>query len=166
MRFEHTGLPSPISAEQTAAAAALIRKYSLYAMGCGLIPAPIIDMLAVTALEVRMIQDLSKVYQFQFPRKLVVYKIVLSLLGSIAPVYFSNKLKSGVKALPGVGLIAASGLLAAVNGASVYAVGKVFMRHFESGGTFLSSDNAVIRRFFNESYAEGKQLLPALASPA
>jgi uncharacterized protein (DUF697 family) len=164
MNLARTDDPNACTAEQSASADALIRKYSLYAMGCGLIPAPVIDMLAVTALEVRMIQELSHAYQFQFPGKLVLYKNVLSLLGSIAPIYFSNKLKNGVKAIPGIGSIAASGLLVLVNGASVYAVGKVFQRHFESGGTFLSSDNLLIRRFFKESYAEGKQVLLADAN--
>jgi uncharacterized protein (DUF697 family) len=166
MNLEPTVDSNATSAEQTEGADAIIRKYSLYAMGCGLIPAPVVDMLAVTALEVRMIHELSTVYRFQFPSKLVLYKIVISLLGSIAPVYFSNQLKNGVKAIPGIGMFAASGLLVVVNGASVYAVGKVFQRHFESGGTFLSSDNALIRSFFKESYQEGKQVLPAVASPS
>ena len=135
-------------------------------MGCGLIPAPVIDMLAVTALEVRMFLELADVYRFRFPGRLVVGKVLIALVGSIAPLYISNKLKNTVKVAPGFGAIVASGWLAVVNGASVYAVGKVFERHFESGGTFLSADNALIRRFFGDHYAEGKKVASGHASEA
>ncbi len=152
--------------KQVEAANALIRKYAVYGMGCGLIPSPVIDMVAMTAVEVQMIRDLSAAYNFQFPGKLVASKIVLSLLGSIVPIYVARRFQNSVKIIPGVGYWLSAGLLAMANGASVYAVGKVFQRHFESGGTFLSADNAVIRRFFRQSYEEGKVVLSSAAGQA
>ena len=44
----------------------------------------------------------------------------------------------------------------AVNGAFSYAVGRVFIRHFESGGTFLDFDADKVRGYFNEQFREGK----------
>lgn len=148
------------------AANALIRKYAVYGMGCGLIPSPVIDMVAMTAVEVQMIRDLSAAYNFNFPGKLVASKIVLSLLGSITPIYFARRFQNSVKIIPGFGYWLSAGLLAIANGASVYAVGKVFQRHFESGGIFLSAGNAVIRRFFRQSYEDGKAVLSSAAGPA
>lgn len=155
MHMESTGPEQ----KQVEAANALICKYAIYGMGCGLIPSPGIDMIAVTVLEVQMIRDLSAVYTFNFPHKLVTSKIVLSLLGSIAPIYFARRFQNSVKLIPGFGYWLSAGLLAAANGASVYAIGKIFQRHFESRGTFLSTDTAMIRRFFRQSYEEGKVVL-------
>ena len=45
-----------------------------------------------------------------------------------------------------------------VGGATTYAVGKVFIEHFESGGTFLDFDPEKMRDHFQELYEEGKQL--------
>jgi uncharacterized protein (DUF697 family) len=143
----------------------IIRRYMLLAMGCGLIPSAVVDMAAVTALEVQMIHELAHEYAMAFPRSLVGYKILISILGSIGPVYLSNRLKSTVKLIPAVGHAASASLLVIVNGASMYAVGKVFQRHFESGGVFLSMDNALVRRFFKEKYEEGRELASNLATP-
>ncbi len=42
-------------------------------------------------------------------------------------------------------------------GASTYAVGKVFIQHFESGCTFLSFDPRQVRDYYAQQYKKGKQ---------
>jgi hypothetical protein len=44
----------------------------------------------------------------------------------------------------------------AVAAASTWATGKVFIRHFESGGTFLDFDPAKARAYYAEEYEAGK----------
>ena len=39
-----------------------------------------------------------------------------------------------------------------------FAVGKVFVQHFESGGTFLDFDAATAKTVFREYFAEGKEI--------
>jgi uncharacterized protein (DUF697 family) len=164
MGWEPVGIETAtFSPRDKAAANAVIHKYAFYSFGCGFIPAPVVDVVAVLGFEVLMIQDLSHIYRFPFPGRLVTYKIVVSVLGSILPVYSAMQLQNLIKVIPGLGAAASTGLLAITNGASVYAVGKVFQRHFESGGVFLSSNNIILRRFFKERYLEGKQVLASRA---
>jgi len=61
-----------------------------------------------------------------------------------------------LKGVPLLGYAVFAGLLSITGGAAVYGVGKIFQKHFESGGTFLSSDNSLIRDYFKKQYREGK----------
>jgi hypothetical protein len=44
-----------------------------------------------------------------------------------------------------------------VSGASTYAIYKVFVQHFESGGTFLDLEPAKVKSYFSEQFAKGKK---------
>ena len=43
-------------------------------------------------------------------------------------------------------------------GATTYAIGKSFMMHFESGGTFLDFDPAKVRAYFRQEFEKGQKL--------
>jgi uncharacterized protein (DUF697 family) len=51
-----------------------------------------------------------------------------------------------------MGLAAVPGVAAAFT----YAVGKVFVQHFGSGGTFLDFDPKTVREYFARQFEEGK----------
>ncbi len=137
----------------------IIKKYVLAAMGCGLIPMPAVDLAAVLAMEMKRIQELATVYAFTFPSRQVFYKIAISIMGSLGPLYLSQRYGQLIKTVPLVGHVAAAALVV-TNGASVYAVGKVFQKHFESGGSFLSRGKTRVRGYFEEKCEEGKQTVP------
>ncbi|MEI6702304.1 MAG: DUF697 domain-containing protein [Deltaproteobacteria bacterium] len=143
-----------------------IKNHVIAAMGIGLIPSAVVDVVGITAIEVRMIRALARIYDFPIPNRLVAYKVLISLIGSIGPVYFSTKMHSALKGVPLVGHAVYVGLLSLTGGAAVYAVGKIFQSHYESGGTFLSKDNRYIRDYFKEKYAEGKQVVKNYAASA
>lgn len=147
-------------------AAGCIRNHVVASMGVGLIPSFLIDVAGVAAIEVKLIRDLAEIYEFPVPHKLVAYKILISLIGSLGPLYLAVKLQSGVKSVPVVGHAFYTSVLSITNGAAVYAVGKIFQMHYESGGTFLSSKNSTLQHFFKEKLAEGKQLAPGFAKEA
>ncbi|MDD5287274.1 MAG: DUF697 domain-containing protein [Desulfuromonadaceae bacterium] len=136
-----------------------IKNHVIAAMSIGLIPSALLDVVGITAIEVKMIRDLAGIYDFPVPHKLVAYKVLISLIGSIGPVYISTKMHSALKGVPLVGHAVYVGLLSLTGGAAVYAVGKIFQMHYESDGTFLSKDNKYIREYFKEKYAEGKQVV-------
>ena len=140
-----------------------IKSHVIAAMGVGMIPSFVIEVTGVTGIEVKMIRDLAEIYEFPVPHKLVAYKILISVIGSILPFYLAARMRSAVKGLPLFGHVVYVSFLSATNGAAVYAVGKIFQRHYESGGTFLSSNNSTIRSYFKERYEEGKQLAPVFA---
>jgi hypothetical protein len=52
--------------------------------------------------------------------------------------------------------------MAAFCGASAWALGKVFIRHFESGGTLLTLDPVEAKEHFKEQFAEGQRMASAM----
>ena len=136
-----------------------IKNHVIAAMGIGLVPSALVDVVGITGVEVKMIRDLANIYAFPVPNKLVAYKVLISLISSIGAVYFSTRMHAALKGVPLVGHAVYVGLLSLTGGAAVYAVGKIFQKHYESDGTFLSKDNKYIRDYFKEKYSEGKQVV-------
>ena len=157
---QNTAPPAPSDADK------IIRNHVLVAMGAGLVPSPVLDIVAVTLIEVDMITRLAKAYAFPVPHRLVTYKVLISLAGGIGPAYLGVRLQGLIKGLPLIGHALYVGTLSIFGGASVYAVGKLFQKHFESGGTFLSGENAIIKRYFEEKREEGKTLVPQMLREA
>jgi hypothetical protein len=52
--------------------------------------------------------------------------------------------------------LAGSGSVAVISGAIAYAVGQVFIRHFEQGGTLEDFDSASAKEYFSEQFKAGK----------
>lgn len=142
----------------------IINRYTLIAAGVGVIPSPMVNSVGIAVMEIAMIDELAKKYHFDFPTKQALVKAFISLVSSIGPVYIAMKSKSAVSAIPIVGLLLSTGIYSIAGAISVYAVGKIFQRHFESGGQILSMDNAFLQKIFKEAYQEGKEKLPGMIS--
>lgn len=142
--------------DKDVAAQEIVKTHALYAAGAGLIPVPVVDFAAITALELKMLRDLGNLYGVEFSQDRV-RPIVASLIGG----YASTKLGYGVggsamKSIPFIGQ--AMGLLSmpAFGAGLTYAIGKIFIQHFASGGTFLDFDPEKVRHFFSKKPAEAK----------
>lgn len=140
----------------------IVKRYTLISAGIGLVPSAIINSVGIAALEVAMIDELAKNYSHDFPTKLASSKVFISLIGSIGPIYFANKSKSAISAVPFVGQLLSSSIYSLTGAISVYAVGKIFQQHFESGGTLLSKENSYIRKLFKQRSREGYDEVPKL----
>lgn len=135
----------------------LIKKSMYFSMGAGLIPLPVVDFVAVSGIQVEMLRRLSKIYDVPFleekGKKLLGVLIGGSMSSSLAPV-----LGELVKFIPIVGPTLSALSMPVVAGASTYAVGKVFIQHFESGGTFLTFDPEAVREYYKDQFTKGKSL--------
>jgi uncharacterized protein (DUF697 family) len=139
-----------------------VKRYMWFSAGVGLLRLPFLNVAGITALQLRMLQVLSEYYDVPFSRDLGK-KIIGSLLGSIVPTSLSGILggtvglfASSVKAAT-VGRSIIGGLsLPVFAGASTYAIGKVFIQHFESGGTFLDFEPAKVRAYFSQQFDKGR----------
>jgi uncharacterized protein (DUF697 family) len=141
-----------------------VNKYMWLAAGVGLVPLPFINMAGITALQLRMLQVLSEYYDVPFSRDLGK-KIIASLLGSIVPASLSGRLGSVAGLLAGsmhvmgaAGPIVGTLSLPVFAGAATYGLGKVFIQHFESGGTFLDFEPAKVRDYFRRQFQKGRDL--------
>ena len=63
-----------------------------------------------------------------------------------------------VKAIPVVGALAGAPAMVAVSGASAWARGNVFIRHFESGGTLLDFDAEKAKEYYKAQFEEGQRV--------
>ena len=52
--------------ERDANALEAVERYSLYSAAAGLIPVPLVDMAAITGLQIKMLAEIAKAYDQQF----------------------------------------------------------------------------------------------------
>lgn len=134
----------------------LTRRYSLWSMGGGLIPVVGLDIAAIIAAQIRMVHEMSKIYGVEFKENRAK-SIVTSLIGSLGIVPVGTGiLFSAMKLVPVVGALAATVALPVSAGAITYATGKVFILHFESGGTFLDFNAEKMKKAYRAMFEEGK----------
>ncbi len=137
------------------AAKSIVRKNMYWAMGIGVIPIPIVDIIGVTGFQLKAIKELSDLYEIRFNRHLVK-NILASLLGGLStPVLAGGLFWSVTKIIPGIGTAAGVVSMPIMAGAITYALGKVFIQHFEAGGTFLNFHPEDVREYFNSQIKEG-----------
>lgn len=143
--------------EKASLANSKINKYVFISMGIGLIPIPLADMAILTGLQLTMISSISKIYEIKFTKS-IVKSILGSLIGGALPVSTAMPLASLAKMIPLIGHTASAVTMPAMCGATTYAVGKVFLQHFASGGTFLSFNPEKVKDFFVEQFKEGQKV--------
>ena len=141
-----------------------------WSFGFGLIPIPIIDLAAISTVQLRMLRSLCDVYGEPFSEN-QGKALISALLGGIVPTKLAwGPIRSLLKAIPVVGPLAGAAVMPLFASASTYAVGHTFIQHFESGGTLLDLDPAKLRDYVAKQYQEGRDSLlgrkPAQAEPA
>ncbi|MEP7308971.1 MAG: DUF697 domain-containing protein [Acidobacteriota bacterium] len=130
----------------------LVNRHALYSAAAGLVPVPLVDLAATTGIQIKMLKELSEYYgiPFQADRG---KSIVGALIGGIVPTRLAYGLGGSlIKALPVVGQLLGMVTAPAFASASTYAIGKVFMSHFDSGGTLLDFDPDKMRQHFVAEY--------------
>ena len=135
-------------------ATSIVNTYMGWSAGASFIPLPFADLAAVTLVQVKMVSDLAKLYEVPFSRN-VVKTIIASLLGSLVPAGVARGASSLIKAIPGVGTVLGALTSPVFTTASTYAIGKVFIRHFEAGGNVMNLDPDSIRDHFKSDFEEG-----------
>lgn len=129
----------------------IIINRTLYAGGAGLIFVPILDAVALLGLQMYMVRDIASVYNIEFKEQRAK-SLITALLGDVATV-------SLFKFIPGIGTFFGSASAVVIGASSTYALGKVFVKHFEGGGTFLNFDTVASEVYFKKKLAEGKQFV-------
>lgn len=138
--------------DKSAKALASVKHYALGAAGAGIVPLPLIDMLTMLALQMLMVRKLAKLYDVPYAKQRSK-SAVAGLIGG----FNAGGLGVGAfKMIPILGIFSYA-VMPTINGAITYAVGKVFIQHFESGGTFLDFDPKKVRAYFEDQFREGKQ---------
>jgi uncharacterized protein (DUF697 family) len=117
----------------------IIRNHALGAAAVLLIPVPFLDAGLLLGAHLNLVRSLAKLYDQPFSEN-VGRSLVSAIVGTSVP----GLVWTLTKAIPVVGVVSAS----AVGAASTYALGKVFVQHFESGGTFLTFDPEKVKEHY------------------
>ena len=141
-------------------ASQLVDRFSLWSGAAGLVPIPLVDMAAIAGVQFQMLRKLSEIYGVPFVDNRGKSAIT-SLVGAIVP--HSTAVTAGmtfgslIKGIPGIGWTVGA-LTQPVFAAGVtYVVGKVFMKHFASGGTLLDFDPPDYKEFIKAQQARFKR---------
>ena len=146
------------SSDETRAlkASGIVKNYVLGTAAAGFIPVPLADMTVITLVQLKMLHSLANLYEVKFTKDLGK-SLLASLTGGLAATGIGKgTLVSVLKGVPLLGTVAGAAPMPLVAGASSYAVGQIFIQHFESGGTFLDFDPDKVKAYFAEQFEKGK----------
>jgi len=138
-------------ADKAAEAVAVVKRFTLYAAGVGVVPIPLLDMVTMLALQMFMVRKLARLYAVPYSEQRSK-AAVAGLIGGFDAGYLGG---CALKMVPLFGIFSFVAM-PTLNAAISYAVGKVFIQHFESGGTFLDFDPQKVRAYFEDQFREGK----------
>lgn len=124
----------------------------------GIVPIPFFDIASVMAIQLKMINELSYQYDIAF-RQDLGKEVIMALLGGIMTDYLGKKTFSSMVTTFAVGSDFKQIATSLWAGVLTYAVGKVFQRHFESGGTLLNFKSSEYRDFYKEKLKEAPAML-------
>lgn len=136
----------------------LVRMSMYYATGVGLVPIPVVDLVGVAGVQLDLLRRLSDLYGVEFSKE-IGKNVIASLIGGSVSFSVGRLLGSAVKVIPLVGHVFGAISVPATSGATTYALGKVFIEHFESGGTFSTFNAKAAKSFYDAQIKEGAAIL-------
>jgi len=123
-----------------AAAAAIVKDHAGLAMLSSLVPVPFFEFAAVSVVHLNMIEDLTREYRVDFGRERA-QAIIAAVLSGYASRFLGSFLAGSLaKLVPGLGSAIALVTLPSVAASLTYALGYVFIQHFEQGGSLFDID--------------------------
>ncbi len=108
----------------------VVARYTKFAAVGGLVPIPVASIAGVTAINVRMVQQLSGLYQVPFQHERT-RSMIISLMGGTVPTGLGAAAASTLLFVPG-GALVGLGVSAASAAAMTRGIGRVFVESFES----------------------------------
>lgn len=135
----------PAASPNATAASQIIRNHAIVSVVSGVMPIPLVGVGLMGAVHLRMIRELARLYKVEFSEQRAK-----SIIGSVLGISAAGAAMTVFRLVPILNVI--GGLT--VPSAATYALGKVFVEHFESGGTFLTFDPARGKALYEKTLAE------------
>ncbi|EWY40911.1 hypothetical protein N825_33815 [Skermanella stibiiresistens SB22] len=135
----------------------IVKHHAIMAAGFGLVPVPFVDLAAVVGVQINMLQELSKLYEVPFSQQRS-RSIVASLIGGGLPFAASAMpiVGSILKLVPVVGSVLGGVVMPGLSTATTIALGRLFTKHFESGGTMIDINIEKMRAMFRTEVDQAK----------
>jgi len=129
-------------------AAKVVDRFSFWSGVAGLLPVPFVDLAAVGALQIQMLRLVTRIYDVPFSENRGK-ALVAGIFGTVIPVSTGVGMASVVKTIPIAGTAVGALATPALAVAATYAIGRVFIQHFASGGTLLDFEPPNYREFIS-----------------
>jgi uncharacterized protein (DUF697 family) len=136
----------------------IVEDHTAVAMAASLVPIPLVEFAVVSAVHLKMVERLANLYQVDFPperAKTIVASLITAYFSTYLGLIAVNRIS---KFVPGLGSLVSTVTMPAVAGTVTFAMGRVFVRHFKSGGTIPNLDLDVARTDFLQEVAKKKAL--------
>ena len=146
-----------IKSKKEVTSESIIKRHMYWSVSAGLIPFPLIDIAAVTAIQTDMLKSLCNFYKVDYSQEKGKAWITALTAATVSSI-LARTGASVVKAIPVVGTFVGMASMAILSGASTYAVGNVFVTHFKDGGTLNNFNTDNFKKFYLEKLEEGKEL--------
>lgn len=143
----------------------IIKRHVVFSMGAGFIPIPIVDIAAVTAVQLDMLRQLCKLYDQDYNDS-SGKAFVGTLAGNTLSRIVAHTVGSVFKVVPIIGSALGGLTVSAFSGATTYAIGQVVAQHFASGGSMNEFDAAELKDFYQEQFKKGKEVVEEWADKA
>ncbi|NND07719.1 MAG: DUF697 domain-containing protein [Saprospiraceae bacterium] len=131
----------------------IVKSHVVYSLGAGLVPIPLLDIAAVSVVQLDMLRQLAKLYGKDFKES-----SGKSLISAISGSTMARMGASMVKSIPGIGSILGGVTMSVLSGASTYAVGQVFIWHFGGGGDLTNFNFDKAREIYEREFEKGKKV--------
>lgn len=133
-----------------------VKNWSQWATVAGFIPVPYVDATAIAALQTKMAYELCKIYNVPFEKE-AVKAIIGSLAGGGITTVVGGQLGGQmVKGVPYVGQVLSVITQPAAAYAYTYAMGTIFVQHFETNGNLLNLEATKFKNLYKEQLAKAK----------
>lgn len=131
--------------------------YTLAAAGLGAVP--VIDLVAVSAVQAKLLHALAVLYGQRWDRRMATEFV--SLLGASVATGFVSRMigKTVAKLIPGWGQTIGLVWGASASGATTYALGKAAAYFFTRRRAGLSIDAGALRAVYADALAAGRELI-------
>lgn len=147
------------------AALKIVTRWARWSVAASVIPAPLIDIAAISGVQVKMIYALCKHYEVDFEHKAAV-AIASGVTGGAAVQTIAGVLaKQMVRSMPGIGTFFMFAIEPVISYATTYALGLAFISHFETEGRLHNFDPATINKYLAAQINKGKSVFDSKTRP-
>ena len=144
-------------ADKSTQADRVIDNHILWSMGAGALPIPIVDVAAVTAIQLNMLKELCLIYDVDYSEG-----FGKNLISSIVGAGVAKVGASAVKTIPVVGSLLGGVPMVVLSGASTYALGQVFKSQLQVTTVLSKFDMSGAKEMYKDAFEKGKQYVKDL----
>ena len=124
----------------------------------GFIPVPLLDIVAISAVQLDLVKQLCKFYKEDYDEQRGK-AIVMALTGSAMARITGYSARSVLKTVPMIGWVLGGAAMSLFAASSTYAIGQVFKEHLDTGGTLHNLNPEAFRQFYAQQLEKGKKML-------